>query len=466
MTALPRRGMAAWTAWTAVLTFCILLLARPLPAVAAPHAFDPADEGWEGLSELARIAKTELDERRVVLTTRLDYTNLKKEDGVLIVHPTRAMNVDALSNFMHAGGRVVLLDDYGTGDALLRHFGLERVPLPKDPHRSLRRNPSLVIAEPASQHPVVHDVGNVVVNHGTGLRHDELSPVLLVRSKSGGETMLALAGAVGQGRLLAVGDGSLVINGMLRYRGNRSFANAICKYAVDDDAWGKRRGRLFVVSEDFTETGSFGDDPADKGPLDDKLRAIEDALRSLAREGLSPTAAYVLAIAFGLSLVVWVGTRAGKLHKVVSPRFVRPVPLVAQGGVAGHAAVVGGALARRELAMLELKSALEEDLAGLVGETAVPGAQVLLEKVESHGLLSVDDRRTLRALLLRMAEVETMVTRDARANDDRTFRIKDDEVVETAATVRALLDRAHASAATRRGSVRPPPWAVGGGARG
>ncbi|MBL9110499.1 MAG: hypothetical protein JNM74_14550 [Myxococcales bacterium] len=305
-----------------------------------------------------------------------------------------------------------------------------------------------------------------MVNHGTGLRHDELSPVLLVRSKAGGETMVALAGAVGQGRLLAVGDGSIVINGMLRYRGNRSFASAVCKYAVDDDAWGKRRGRLFVVSEDFAETGSFGGDPSDKGPFDDKLRAVEDALRSLAREGLSPTAAYVLAIAFGLSLVVWVGTRAGKLHKVASPRFVRPVPLVAQGGVAGHAAVIGGALARRELAMLELKSALEEALAGLVGETAVPGAQALLEKVEAHGLLAADDRRTLRALLLRMAEVETMVTRDARANDDRTFRIRDDEVVETAATVRALLDRAHAIARTRRGSVRPPPWSVGGGARG
>ncbi len=434
-------------------------------ARAADAAFDAKEEGWDGLADFVRIARRELDERHVVLTTRLDYTVLKPEDGIILIHPERSLNVEALSNFMRAGGRVLLLDDYGSGDGLLHHFGLERVPLPRDPARSLRKNPSFAVAEPASQHPVVHDVSHVVTNHGTGLRHDELSPVLLVRSRSGEETMLALAGAVGQGRLLAVGDGSVLINGMLRYRGNRAFATAVARYATDDDSWGKRRGKLYIATGSFAEAGSYGDDPNDPNPLNDELRLLRDALQSIAKDGLSSNAAYVLAVMLGLSLVVWVGTRAGKTHRLSMPRFVRPLPLVAQGGVAGHAAVVGGKLARRELAMLELKSALEEDLALLVGETGVPGAHVLLEKIEAQGLLTSEDRRTLRALLLRMAEVETMVTQETRANPSLSFRIADSEVVETAATVRALLERAHASARTKGASLRPALWSSPGDAR-
>lgn len=96
-------------------------------------AFDvEKDEGWEGLSEFVRIARTELDDRHVVVTKRLDYTALHPEDGVVLVHPESGLNVDSLSNFMRAGGRH-LLDDYGSGDQLLRHFGIERVPLRATP---------------------------------------------------------------------------------------------------------------------------------------------------------------------------------------------------------------------------------------------------------------------------------------------------------------------------------------------
>src|SRR5262249_51836678 len=159
----------------------------------------------------------------------LDLRQLRREDGVVLVHPERVIDADELMAYMRAGGRLVLLDDYGTGDALLARFGIRRVPLPSRPAEMLRGNPALAIAEPASVHPAVRHASRVVVNHGTGLAHPALSPVLVVRGESEPDVLFAVAGAVGQGRLLAVGDASVAINGMMRYPGNRALAVALVR---------------------------------------------------------------------------------------------------------------------------------------------------------------------------------------------------------------------------------------------
>ena len=68
-----------------------------------------------------------------IATPTLDFRELGPDDGVLVLHPERALDIENFTRFMKAGGRVVLLDDYGRGDALLRHFGMERVPIPHRP---------------------------------------------------------------------------------------------------------------------------------------------------------------------------------------------------------------------------------------------------------------------------------------------------------------------------------------------
>jgi hypothetical protein len=255
--------------------------------------------------------------------------------------------------------------------------------------------------------------------------------------------LLAQAGAVGHGRLLAVGDASVLINEMLRYPGNRAFARGIVRYAVEDDAWGARSGRLFVVANDFEQLGTFGDASRWSREWNERSRAAKDALAALGTEGLSPTFAYALAVLVGLVLVLWVGARAGRTHRPVLPRFVRAVPLVSQGGVAGHAAVLASKSAPRMLAMLEMKSALEEELVGLLGLEHVPSADVLLAKVAEARLLDAEGLRVLRELLLRMAKVETMVL--SRRQEGQK-RVRDREVLEAAETMRRLL----ATAAARR----------------
>jgi len=409
-------------------------------ADAAP--FELAGSDWEGCAELVRLARTELGSNRVVATGSIDFHELKPDDGLLLLYPEKGLDVDELSKFMRAGGRVVMLDDFGRGDSLLRHFGMERVGSPRRPAEFLRNNPQLALAEPASAHPVVSDVTRVVTNHPTGLSHPDLSPVLKIRGNGEPDVIVAVAGAVGQGRLLAVGDPSIVMNSMLRYGGNKSFARGLVRYSVDHDSWGKRGGRLFIASGAFEQKGSFGDEENNWG---DMIRALRDALEVMRHDGVPSWLAYAVACALGLALVIWVGSRAGRLHKPVTPRFVRRIPTVAQGGVAGHAAVIAAPQTSRVLAVLELKSALEEQLTAILGLSKVPGHTELLNQVGAKGLLDAEGVVALRRLLLRMSSVETMVV--FQRSGGMVQPIRDNEVVSIARTVRQLLDAAGAASA-------------------
>lgn len=416
------------------------LLSWTSPAWAIP--FDLNGDDWEGASELVRLAKAELEPGHVITTAQIDFSELKPEDGLLLIYPERSLDENELSKFMRAGGRVVLLDDYGRGDSLLSAFNMHRVATPRNPAESLRHNPQLALAEPASAHPVVADVNRVVTNHAVGLQHPDLSPVLKIRAANHDpDVTVAVAGAVGQGRLLAVGDPSVVMNSMLRYAGNKAFARGLIRYAVDSDAWGKRGGRLFIAAGTFEQKGAYGGEQSTLGSF---FRDLRDLLDQIRKEGLPAILAWSASIALGLALVVWVGSRAGRLHKPLVPRFTRKIPGVAQGGVAGHAAVIAAPQTTRVLAVLELKSALEEQLAAVLGLAKVPGHQELLEQMSHRRLLDAEGMVALRRLLLRMANVETMVV--FQRSGGMVQSVRDNEVVSIARTVKQIVDSARANA--------------------
>jgi hypothetical protein len=409
-------------------------LAIARPSAASP--FDPRGEDWEGLSELVRMAEGELGSHRVVVTSALNMQALSRQDGILLVHPEHFVDVDELSAFMRAGGRLVLLDDYGTGDGLLARFGIRRVPLPARPAEMLRGNPALAIAEAAGSHPAVRDVTRVVTNHATGLEHPALSPVLVVRGDGEPDVLLAVAGAVGQGRLLAVGDASVGINAMMRYSGNRLLCASLVRYLMEDDAWGKRGGTLYVLVNDFETYGSFGDESRAGGAWGNVRRTLTDTLETLRHDGMPSLALYLTALALGLGVVVWTSVRAGRPHRAVVPRFVRRVPAVAQGGVAGHAAVIGAPGTPRVLAMLEMKSALEEEVATRLGLDRPPAHEELVAQVRAARLLDENHVAELERLLRHLTRMESqLVVRRRRAAD----RVRDADVLAIASRMRELL---------------------------
>jgi hypothetical protein len=429
------------TGATVILLQCALILCA---RGAAASPFDPKGEDWEGLSELVRTAQRELGAERAVVTTTLDLQELKREDGLLIIHPTRTLDAEELAAYMHSGGRLAILDDYGAGDSLVAHFGIRRVPLPARPAEMIRGNPSFAIAEPASAHPAIRDVTRVVTNHATGLAQAALSPVLVVRaSREDGnnepDVLLGIAGAVGQGRLLAIGDGSLVINSMLRYPGNRALATSLVRYLVEDDVWGKRSGKLYILVNEFETTGSFGDDSRTAGFFADMRRGIVDALETLRHEGMPPGLAYAVAIVVGLGVVVWASVRAGRTHRASTPRFTRRVPVASQGGVAGHAAIIGAPGTSRVLAMLEIKSALEENLATKLGLDRAPPHDVLVRRMREARLLDAEQLGALERLLASLTKIETMLLMRRRGALER---VRDADVVAVAHRAHEILDAA------------------------
>src|SRR5512142_3215017 len=63
-------------------------------------AFDYNDSGWEGTSELLRLARSTLGTSRVQLTANLDYAKLTPRDALIVLHPTVALHSESLSEFM------------------------------------------------------------------------------------------------------------------------------------------------------------------------------------------------------------------------------------------------------------------------------------------------------------------------------------------------------------------------------
>jgi hypothetical protein len=404
----------------------LVTIVLALPAAARAAAFDVNDASWEGCADLLDLARRELGEARVVVTGALDWEAIGASDGLLVLHPTHDIELDEATAFMKAGGRLAVVDDYGRGDRLLAHFKIRRRSLPASPLRYLRGRPALAIAQPVLEratagefglHPTVADVRQVVLNHASGLEHPDLTPVLEVRAADGAAVAAAVAGQVAQGRLFAMGDPSAFINQMLRYQGNRRFAAGLVRYLADGEPTSPRQGRLFIVANDFGERGSFGGVTPLRKALDRKLAAAAEALEALRTEGFPWWLHVVVAALAALSLALFAARGLVRLYEVRLPRFARPPPLAAQGGVAGRVAVLG-ATSSAALAILELRSALAEALAQRLGASPLRPLEELVTQARRAGELPAALEERLGGLgdLLRRAEQAVLAQQPLRVS--------------------------------------------------
>ncbi len=403
----------------------LALLSWVLVASGAPQhrgsdgPFEVADTSWEGGSDLFSLATERLGRERVQVVSTLDYSELTPDDGVLVLHPEVDLSFEDVTRFLRGGGRLAVADDHGRGDVLLKRFAIRRVPLPGRPALTLRDDPDLAIATPVievvagserGRHPVAAKVDQVVTNHATGLEHPQLTPILEVEAVDSKAVSFAVTGIIGaRGRLLAIGDPSVFINLMLRYPGNRAFAEGVVDYLVGADDWGPRGGRLFIVANEFRQVGRFGGGSALLDDLATKRRELSEAVRDWHDRGLPDVAAWALAALAALLLSSWVVTRAARLHVTALPRFARPIPEVAQGGVAGRAHVLAAASTSRALLLVELKVALHEALAERLGVRSGETVERLVELCRERMVLGVADLDALRRVLSRLRDIERRV---------------------------------------------------------
>jgi hypothetical protein len=376
------------------------------PAAGGGRVFDFETAGWESCSEFAGLARAVLGAEHVVVTQTLSYDQLTPADAIVIVHPERALDVESLTRFMRSGGRIILLDDFGSGDELMEHFGLRRKPFRARPIHALRGDSRFPIADPASAHPTVYSIAHVVLNRASAIEHPDLSPVLQVALEDQSTAYVAVAGSVVNGRFLAISDSSVFINSMLKFSGNREFANSIIRYATENDTWGTRMGKLYLVSGDFAEASTL--DPDDIRAQGRNLaRAALEAQRNANRDGAPAVVNYIAAILAAGLLLAGFAKRIGRGFRRHIPRYARAAPLFEQGGLAGHAALLSAPSTPPALALLEWTRVLREKIKLRLGVAEIATQEQWWPELERRQLLSTAQLEQLRALLLRAAEVET-----------------------------------------------------------
>jgi hypothetical protein len=405
---------------------CVIASFLGLAGRATAGPFEVRDTGWEGCSELFELARAELGEGRVIALSELDWKLLQPEDALLILHPTRTLSSDRLSKFLRAGGRAAIIDDFGAGSRVLERFDIERVRIPSRPIATLRGNADLAIAEPVREplaergervHPTVENVERLVTNHPTGLRHPKMGPVLKIRGIDEPDVVLALAGELDKaplGKLFAMGDPSALINQMLRYPGNRAFATGLIHYLAPDPAGdargGSAHGRLLVLTNNFTETGVNEGGLADlASELDARFENVTRDLKKLFQGGFSGLTGLVAAALVALGVGLWTTSVSSRIYQRKVPSFARGISMLAQGGTAGRAAMLAAPTTPPALVILELKSALEEGIAHELGFPSNLAPPQLLAEVARTRVLDERRQKTLKAILLEMANVETMV---------------------------------------------------------
>lgn len=375
----------------------------------ARAAFEFNGSDWEGTSELLDLARERLGHERVVITATIDYGELKPDDGVLVLHPEIEIDQQEMGAFLAAGGRLAVVDDHGRGAGFLAHYRIFRVRAPLRPATTLRDNSNLALAVPAVQlvagveqnrHPLAKDVEQVVTNHPVGLTHPDLTPVLQIPAVGEPSVPLAVTGVIAKrGRLLAMGDPSVLINLMLRYPGNRAFATNLVEYLADREESPAQRGKLYLVSNRFGQRGNYGGVSGPGREIRAALDGLRDSLRAAHDTGIPGTAALLLAGLGLLLAVAWAGLHSLRVYRRYVPRYALPTPLVGQGGVVGRAAVLAAPTTDRALILAELRSALAESLAETLGIDPRAASPRLVSEVREKGVLSAERMRELEELL-------------------------------------------------------------------
>jgi hypothetical protein len=404
---------AKFSSLFAALPVALVVIVAPRPGHAA---FECNDNGWEGTSELLSIARAVAGSARVKLVAELDYGALTAEDSVLFLHPEVVLDDLSLSAFVQQGGRAAVLDDFGRSTSFAERFGIMRVQAPTDPLDMLRGNRHLSVGTPVEtlapdgtpqRHPLVREVDRVVLNHPSGLTNPGLTPVLQVRTKGGTAVPVAVTGVVGNaqpGRLLVMSDPSALINLMIRYPGNLAFARAMIRYLTEDDGRAGR-GRLFIVANRFDQTGRFS---TSRGALADAVEGIEHLIHEL-QNGMPPTLLIVLAAVAALAIARWISRNAWYRPPPAIPRNLRPVPLVAQAGWPGRAAVLVAPTTHAAMLLVELREAFRTRLAQLISADAAASNHALLAIVETRHLLPPELLRSLRSLFAEVDAAERAV---------------------------------------------------------
>lgn len=354
------------------------------PAARAQADYDPRSSAWNGTSELLRLATDGDIDVRPVRT--LDWDVVRANDAVLVLYPRRALGVADLSAFLDEGGRVAWFDDFGASGQFLDWFQFRREVrvqgIPRAPDL-----PELLLARPRSAHMLADGVDVLVTNIPVALSHPRLTPVFEFPP---GDQGFLLVGQIGRGKLVVGGDPSLMLNTMMRFAGNRRFAQNLLDFLGGD-----HRGHVYLVWGDAEARGLYRGRTRGRTPAREAVNTLNDSLAALSRALAAPVVLRPLAmlIALAAALVMAALTWGKKPSERYGPRGP-------EGTAAGIADRVGLYTAERVnllIPTLRARRFVEQSLLRALGVRATRDVRTALER--ALDTLDASRRTEARALL-------------------------------------------------------------------
>ena len=303
----------------------LLLLAAPevqsQGAAGAGSDYGLENPSWNGLRDFVRLAQS----RDIVLrpVSTLDYGTLGPNDRLVVIYPLRTMDADPFARFVVDGGRVLLADDFGASEAVLERLDIARVPAGSIEHASQHLGrPGLPIFRPGGKHPLLEGVEEVVANHPAGLR-TRGGAILPYDDDTAG---LVYDMRLGRGKVIVVGDASIVINHMLQVGDNRIFMENALKYLCED-VEGPCRPWLLVgdapLSGEYVSQSSPERDPV--ASAQESLSLLNQWLEELAAQRPPQNALYFGSILLMIGVVVFSLTVfSWRRGRVIAPKIGPP----------------------------------------------------------------------------------------------------------------------------------------------
>lgn len=381
-----RRMSVLWA-----LTVLIALALAPRAAFADDYDVHSAE--WNGLRELVRVAQEVGVHLRPSAT--LDWASIGRRHGLLILYPLTNVDLADLSGFLEDGGRLALLDDFGSSSRVLQWFQVARSEEVRGTPRSPRL-PGLLIANPRIEHPLTEGVDTLITNEPAVLSHPRLSPVFALSDDP--RQGVVLAGQVERGRLVVGGDPSVLINTMLRFPGNRQFARNLLLYLA-----GRPGGHVHLVHSRFATRGEYYNRGRAKTPARALVASIDEALARFSALGGDPVIVRSLALllmmftAMGMALKIW-GSRP-------SDRFGPTGPQGAAASTAEKVAIFALPRANLLYPTLIAKRYFERMLLRALGLR--PPTDVGAVLLRAKGRLDTVQQAELRALLVELDALAT-----------------------------------------------------------
>lgn len=215
---------------------------------------------WNGLSEVQSIIKP-------LRLNGLDNLQILPDNStILMLGPSQTYSkteITSIRSYLQEGGRVVLADDFGTGNTLLE--GLELSPrfsgqlLQDNLFKEKKMMPHILLIENTTE---TNDVKDLVLNYATtltnlnkneGLAYASYFSEVANSTKNGPFPIFARV-EVGKGTLYLISDSSIFINGMLNRGNNSILLKNLLKGVVAIDEAHSTPSRLTTFRDSLTAT--------------------------------------------------------------------------------------------------------------------------------------------------------------------------------------------------------------------